>query len=164
MTLVEPAEEGVWKVIPSHWNSVQTRRVKDLKLVPVPSLEDEFYHLWLRGGGPRLDRQVPLKSLVRGVTTRHVVDFALLACKLVIEVNGGTVCSKRKMGGGYYVKVSGHNSPEGIRKDYAKQSVLALSGYSVVELDTDQAKDPDVVDLVIGAAVGASVDWSPLFG
>jgi very-short-patch-repair endonuclease len=162
VTLECQVDDYHWAVIPSHRNETRCYDEAHLKLITTPTLEDEFYHIWLYQGGPKLQRQVPLKKLIPGFKSRHVVDFYLEERKLVIEINGGTVSPKIKFRGSYCVRVSGHNSPEGIHKDYAKQNALGLSGYTVIELDTLQAVNGDVVSLLL-ANQYSDIDWSTLF-
>lgn len=100
----------------------------------VPSiLEKRFKELW---NGPELVEEYRFCP-----TRRWRADFAHLATKTLIEVEGGAYSNGR------------HNRASGFLGDAAKYLEAALLGYRVIRLTSPQLK-PETVDRVAGAMRG----------
>jgi len=118
------------------------------------TLEDTFYGLWPTDKLP-LQKEVlvyDLVSFVPGYSPEYRVDFYCPAKKLIIEINGGT--GKGRNGA--------HSSFAGLKRDYIKQNYLVLAGYKVIELDTQMAKDKQLIDAIVNYLSSGSKN-TPLF-
>lgn len=70
---------------------------------------------------------------------RYRFDLAFPKHSLLIEVQGGTSQKPVKIGGRWYIPVSGHNSMEGINRDCEKLNLAQLAGWdTVLHVDTKQ--------------------------
>lgn len=60
---------------------------------------------------------------------------------LAIEVDGGTERRARKIGGRYYVLISGHNSIKGIEASFEKANEATLKGWRILRFNGTMIED-----------------------
>ena len=113
-------------------------------------LEDPFAKLWeqvvseLPGiNHLPLMRQVDVKSLVvfagNQAITNQNIDFVCFPLRLSIEIQGAT--SKGRNGA--------HSSYQGLRRDYYKQWIMQMAGWTHLEFDADMSKDKELIKATI---------------
>jgi very-short-patch-repair endonuclease len=96
----------------------ETAPARHAKRAPRPRnaniLEDRFFDLWRKLGGPELEREFRFFP-----ARRWRADFAHQAARVLIEVEGGLYGRGR------------HNCPEGYAKDVEKYNQASLLGFQV---------------------------------
>ena len=65
---------------------------------------------------------------------RFRFDFAFVAERLLVEINGGT-----------YTR-GGHSTGLGIKRDYIKQNLCQLAGYKLLTFDSDMVKSGQALE------------------
>ena len=82
----------------------------------------------------------PVRELVplKGRKLRFDFGWPEDKYRLLLEVQGGTSQKPVKIGGRWYIPVSGHNSMDGINRDCEKLNLAILAGWRVLHVDTKQ--------------------------
>jgi very-short-patch-repair endonuclease len=89
----------------------------------------------------------------------YIYDFAFVASKLLIEIQGGTAQKPVKMGERWWIQVSGHNSMDGIQRDCQKSNQAQLRGWRVLKFTAQ-----DIADRTSIAMVQECLESASLFG
>jgi len=95
-------------------------------------LEDTFA-FQLKTAGIEFEQQV--KGLIPG--RQFVMDFFFCDAKLIVEINGGT-----------WMKKSGHNTAQGIQRDYEKSNAAQLHGFTYLQYTKRELDNLTALDTV----------------
>lgn len=80
--------------------------------------------------------KISVERQFRHPHSAYVWDFAIPACRLLIEINGGT-----------WVK-SGHSTGKGITRDYHKSNTAVMLGWNQLTFTADDLHSGDAINLV----------------